>query len=582
MKRLLIQLLLILSAFSIATAAPVTPDRAKNAAKQYLRHNLGHTVGIRQIEEPKVPTKSSSSAPAYYAFEADGGGFVIIAGDDALPPVIGWSPTGSFSFEDMPAHVAAWFTMWQNIADAVRNGRTAPLHGVRNEWEEIEMGTMPLYAAASRQLETAQWDQIPPFNNFCPNNSVAGCVAVATAIVMRYHKWPEAGTGTLPFYNYTDDTGVSRSEGPIELGRKYDWDNMPLTVDDSTPIEAQDEIARLIHETGVMVRSNYNPEGTGAYSTDVYPGLVEYYGYDAAAFQYFKCYYSDSQWTAMLTDNIDRVGPVYYSGYSDEGGHAFVLDGYSNGRFHINFGWGGRVDGFYTLPAFDEFTRGHSAILNIKKDEGGPVAEGLFIDGYGSEQGLSCDTEEFITGEEFEVQVNYLFNMSARPFKGYIALAIAHRDGSMGEIVAESDLLEIPAQFGYSYTITECVIFGDILIGDRLRLYYRSENTPEWTYIPANIEDGNTGEIPIADAQSLEEVTSFRYTSSSGELVLSTKPDAQWSITDAGGNPLEEGISFDAGVLTIDTSLYVEGSYILTLTKGYDSKTIEFVFGKKR
>ena len=578
MKRLLIQLSLL--AFGTANAAPVSPVRAEMAAKQYLQAETGRAVSLKQVADPLYMTKSASAEPAYYIFEAQGGGFVIIAGDDRLSPVIGWSDKGNFDVAHMPDHVASWLAMWRDIADAMRSGRLKSASGTASEWEEIEMGRTPVYAAA-KTLETARWGQGTPYNNFCPNNSVAGCVAVATAIVMRYHEWPPRGQGELPSYTYTDNQGVTRQEDAITLGREYAWDNMPLELDDSTPIDAQDEVAKLIHETGVMVQSNYNPDGTGAYTSDVYGGLVKYYFYDAGTFQYYKEYYTDNQWHQMLVDNIDRVGPVLYSGYSETDGHAFVLDGYNaQGQFRINFGWNGNYDGYYNFPAFDEFTKGHSAILNIKKDEGGSVAEGLYIDGNGREQGLTCEETDFEVGKEFNVECKYLFNLSSRMFDGEIALGVLHRDGTIGELV-DVDSIMIIAFGGYSILYEECVLEENILIGDRLCMFFRSSNTPEWTRILANVEEGNSSEIPIVDAKSIEEVTSIRYTANSGILVISTKKDASWKIEDSDGTSYTDGVTFEEGVLTVDTNQFRKDSYNLTLSKGYDSKTVEIIFGKK-
>ena len=49
-----------------------------------------------------------------------------------------------------------------------------------------------------------------------------------------------------------------------------------------------------------------------------------------------------STWQVLLKEQLDLHWPVYYSGHSDEGGHAFICDGYNdNDLFHFNWGWGG-------------------------------------------------------------------------------------------------------------------------------------------------------------------------------------------------------------------------------------------------
>lgn len=566
-------------------ASEVSPEKAAAVARQILTNGGSRSSSVRLLAEDPARTKASG-LPAYYVFEGDRGGFAIVPSDDGLSPVIGWSPDGTFCTEGMPPHVRAWMEMWERIVGAVRSGRLGPAPGAVKEWAALASGEPSPSAFGSRQLETAQWDQLPPYNAFCPvfegKTCVTGCVATATAIVMRYHEWPVSGTGVLPSYTFTDDEGKQRMVGQITLGYEYQWGKMPLELGNSSSAEEQNAVARLIYDVGVMVRSNYNPGGTGAYTSDVYPGLAEHFGYDASAFEYHREYYSDARWREMLMDNIDKVGPVLYSGYSEEGGHAFVLDGYNTqGLFHINWGWGGRNNAFYAVPAFDEYVEGHSATLGLRKDFGGHEVDGLFIDGGSKgEKGLSSETEIFRRGEPFNIECKYIFNLSSHPFKGDIAVAILHSDGTMGEIL-DSLSVTIQTMMGISLSLENAVITGNILIGDKICLWYRSSNTPEWTVITGNVQDGAASEIPIADALSIEDITSFRYTSATGVLLVSTKEDVLWRLTDASGKEWTEGISFEGGALSIDTNLFPKASYFLTLSKADDIKTVEFVFGKK-
>jgi len=55
---------------------------------------------------------------------------------------------------------------------------------------------------------------------------------------------------------------------------------------------------------------------------------------------------------------------MYYSGYSNAGGHAFVCNGYQEDYFHFNFGWGGSSDGFYTLLDVNGFNQGQGAVMD--------------------------------------------------------------------------------------------------------------------------------------------------------------------------------------------------------------------------
>ena len=567
-------------------AETVSPVKAGKLAGDILRAQGCKSVSVRQVEEPQYLTKASFYDPAYYVFEGDRGGFVIMASDDRVKPVIGWSAEGSYRPEEVPSNMRAWLNMWEDIMAAVKEGREAPQMDAGREWEALEKQLIPCYAN-EKKYETATWGQDDPYNIYCPRYndelSATGCVATATAIVMRCHKWPEAGHGELPSYTYIDDEEIERSINGLTLGNVYDWDNMPLKVNSGTSLESQKQIARLMADVAIMAQSSFYPTGTGAHPVNAAAGLAEYFYYDASIVTFFKEYFTAEEWIAMLKDNLDNVGPIVYAGYSRDGGHAFVLDGYnSKGQFSINWGWGGSGNGYFTFPSFQGFNEGHQAVINMKKDEGGTPAEVLCIDGNGDGGGLTSETTEFEVGVPFDVNCEFIFNMSAQTFTGNFALAVVHRDGTMGEILDQTEEpFVLEAFYGESLYSTELVITEPISIGDHIRMFFNSENTPEWTPIPGNKEDDYyvPESIPIADALYLDEATSFNYSAESGVLSVTTKKDAEWRLADADGNEYTDGIDFTDGVLTINAKDYPLGSYFLTLTKADDSKTIEFVFG---
>lgn len=574
-------------------AETVPPERAKRMAGNVLSAQGCWSRTLTQVVEREALTKSTASDPAYYIFKGDRGGFVITSADDRLTPVLGWSASGDIDGDDIPDNLRSWLCMWSDALERIRNGIQLPQVGARQEWETFEMGRIPMYAT-EKQYETAKWNQEEPFNKYCPQVDgkpcAAGCTAVATSIVMRYHEWPQAGTGVLPEYYYQDDDGTPRMVPAQPLGNVYKWDAMPMVLhsyDDDE--EAKEQVARLIADVGIALQSTYNPGGTGAYTSDIVDVLPRHFFYDASMAEYYLPYYTYGEWTGMLMDNLDKVGPLVYSGSSPkEGGHAFVVDGYNTkGQFSINWGWGGKGNGFFTFPDFDDFKLYNTAVLGIKKDEGGTVKDFLYIDGNGSGSGLTSTTKDFKVGEPFSISCMYIYNLSQHTFTGRFILAVVHRDGSLGEVIddgegEEDDLFTLEPLNGIGLRSDDCVLTEEPQIGDRLCMFFRSENNPELTLITGNKEDGTPYEIPIADASYLDEVTSFRYTSNSGSLVITTKKDAQWKVEDAAGTIYTEGIEFANGELTIQTKQFPYGSYFITLSKGdNDRMSVEFVFGSK-
>ena len=48
---------------------------------------------------------SAGNAPLYVLNRADGHGWVIVAGDDACVPILGYSTEGSFSYDNIPENL---------------------------------------------------------------------------------------------------------------------------------------------------------------------------------------------------------------------------------------------------------------------------------------------------------------------------------------------------------------------------------------------------------------------------------------------------------------------------------------------
>ena len=66
-----------------------------------------------------------------------------------------------------------------------------------------------------------------------------------------------------------------------------------------------------------------------------------------------------------MRSDLNKLRPLYYSANDGQGGHAFILDGYDeDGKFHINWGWGGSYDGYFVVvdnyQEDDEYNPGHN------------------------------------------------------------------------------------------------------------------------------------------------------------------------------------------------------------------------------
>ena len=222
-------------------------------------------------------------------------------------------------------------------------------------------------------LITTKWGLDSPYNDSCPGNFQAGCVAIAMSQIVKYHAHPARGTGTTPAY-YTRSRNIYMP--PVNLEVDYHFNEMG----DAKPLTATEKanVARLIYHCGVSIEMDYgvgSSSGSGAFSEEVPVALSTYFGYGNSLFIFQET--SNIDWDATLRRELDAGRPVYYAGYSVNSngeatsGHAFVCDGYrKNNYFHINWGVTGWTDGWYLTTAFPMYKSMHEIIINIRPDDG--------------------------------------------------------------------------------------------------------------------------------------------------------------------------------------------------------------------
>jgi hypothetical protein len=375
--------LTIVAIFSVILAVPaeakrVEPEKAKKLAQNFVESKRGHwakaDIRLKHTAKKRKQKREQEETALYYVFnvnEAQGGGFVIVAGDDAVKPVLGYSDSGNYDENNLPPNFAYWMDfLGEQIAYAqeLGLGYSAPYDHGQDGW-----------AAISPLIQT-QWNQSAPYNNMTPiyngQRSVTGCVATAMAQIMKYWNHPMQGTGSSQAYTTTTN-GI-----PVPAvqfyNTTYDWQNMKYTYPSSTDNTPQNNaVATLMYHAGVSVSMDYTPESSAAYSNNVVNALKTNFEYDNNI-QLLMRNTNEAIWENTLREQINADMPVFYSGQNSESGHAFILDGYDNmGNFHFNWGWGGRYDGYFVTTALNPGTGGAGAgsgtynqnqaiIINIK------------------------------------------------------------------------------------------------------------------------------------------------------------------------------------------------------------------------
>ena len=368
MRKTILILCLVALTLGNLLAGPVSQQKAQKLGAKFLG-----TTAVSQknadIQLNLVSVAANRDATDYYVFNVSNGeGFVIVAADDRVKPILAYSTTGSFDPNNISEGFGYTLNGFREEIQYVREHDLAATPDIAAEWNAVsKTGSLnrgEQTRAVVGPLCQTLWNQNFPWNSQCPEDEegsgghvYAGCVATAMGMVMKFWDWPAQGVGSHSYFPQGYEQ-QSANFGETE----YHFELMPNTLDSTSTEEEYFHIAQLLHHLGISVDMQYSGQGSGAYSDDVPPVLRNHFRYNCddhiTNYSYWGWGgYTNEQWTQMLKDGgLDELLPLYYSG-SDEsgaGGHAFVCDGYDeNDYFHFNWGWSGRDNAWCPIGALN-------------------------------------------------------------------------------------------------------------------------------------------------------------------------------------------------------------------------------------
>ncbi len=423
MKRYILSLSCLALGIVSAITGPIDRNRAEALAKDFMNKRCSTTASLKCIPVRKGAKAQAKDNEKLYVFNIGSDeGFVVVAGDDNAVPVLGYADTGCFNPEDIPANMAEWLKLNEiYVEHCAQTG--APQIGITSRQGTVVVAPL---------LGDINWGQDYPFNEKCPTYTsggttkhyYVGCVATAATQIMKYHNYPQRGTGSKSYtWNGTELTADFGST-------VYDWNNMlPFYPETGATPSQTDAAATLAAHFGIAVEMDYLPEGSGALSMLVPGALRDYFGYDGATVMRKRAYYSSSEWLELIKGELDAGRPVYYGATSDTGigGHAFVCDGYdSEGYVHINWGWYGRSNGYFLVNHLNP------SELGVGGGTGGYNRDQEIITGIqpatGTDNGFcrplySSSVYCSPFGTDFMLMTN-LSNYDTKPFDGEVGVAL--------------------------------------------------------------------------------------------------------------------------------------------------------------
>ncbi|MDE7116799.1 MAG: C10 family peptidase, partial [Muribaculaceae bacterium] len=313
---------------AVLSASPLTPEQAlKRAQANSPRLKKAATAAPSASFRLSYSLSTPAGEPALYVFDYPASaGYMIVSADDAAAPVLGYADSGNFDSENIPPQMAWWLSQYAaGIEYASEKGIKAS-------------ATTRSSKAAVAPLMKTKWNQGTPYNDLCPSvNSVrcpSGCVATAMAQVMKYHNYPDVGTGrvvaTLPQgQGVTGDPYINLASKP------FDWDNMLDEYSGYSYTTAQaTAVATLMQAAGYASKMSYGVKGSGALSLNAAMALSKNFKYNPNIQYLQRNYFNASDWGEIIYKELAAGRPVMYGGQSTSVGHEFVCDGYDGNGYY--------------------------------------------------------------------------------------------------------------------------------------------------------------------------------------------------------------------------------------------------------
>lgn len=512
MKRIIFIIVLVLT-MTGTSAQHITEQEALDRAMLYMSSMNGSKHAPSRGVDSK-PESAPVQAESIYAFNLKGGGFIIASADNRTLPVLGYSTTGSIDWDNLPPNMQEWLRSYDEAIATL---------GDRIDFKDGNAldNTGPLMATSSQDrkpvepLIKTRWSQDEPYYNECPlyegdnpeyngKICVTGCTATALAQVMRYYEWPKTVPDGLPDYEtYTRYNGTKKTWHIDALPPvTFDWANMLDDYDRTNPDTNEKEqlgndtqrsaVATLMRYCGQAIKTEYTPAASSGQMLRYIRAFIQYFGYSDAELLTNRQYFGVDEWEDIIYDEVSNGRPVLYCGYQGtSSGHAFICDGYDgNGLFHINWGWRGQDDGYYSLSVLNPYDKtstgsdiigfsiNQSAVVHINPTE---KMEPI---------GFNCEDESYLhenisllNGNTVKYQFSYNNEDAGKVSQDY-ALGTIADDGALNPVFIGDPSDSILYDVNSMTVVIDSTRFQP---GDSLRLYpmYRIRKTgAEWKVIP--------------------------------------------------------------------------------------------------
>lgn len=360
-----------------ANAGIIDANAARNAARSFINKHAVTTlksptaanIRLAHVEASKV------EGNAYYVFNIDGGGWVIIAGDDRAKEVLAYGDKGNIDMNDLPGNMKDYLNLYKNQIEEMQSykGEVFPIRSAKR-------------STVVEPLTKSTWGQDEPMDRMCPmaGNELAavGCGPLAMAQIMYYWKYPTENPGLDSYYIYGFGTVPELPATTFDYSLMlpaytiYNPETGGVSLGTYTDEQAE-EVAKLCRYCGQACKVRYG-SSSGAYSYDQRDAFkIMGFSQDAKLIGIDPSYYCDNrnkyteeEWKNLIYAELEAGHPIPYHNVDFIDGHAWVLDGVdADGKFHMNWGWYERYNGWFEYGAFTVYPNGEEWNFNGSSNE---------------------------------------------------------------------------------------------------------------------------------------------------------------------------------------------------------------------
>ena len=502
MKKFLLFTIAALCCSTVGNSKQLSETDAKSVADNFFVAKSINGKNNIAVTPMKLAYKSLNSATgiegAYYVFNRGlRNGYVVVAGDDLVTtPVLGYSENGSFHIDSIPDNMRYWLDEYQRQIEYLQEKGIQATPAQPKKWST---SVAPL-------LGETNWGQDDPYNLLCPTlsngkHAAAGCVATAMAQIMYYWQWPKVGVGSHS-YNWTYNN-VSTTLSADFSKSEYQWDLMTPKYDKTSNENSRLAVAKLLSDIGISVNMNYNTS-SGANTNSVLDAFLNYFNYDKHVHSLGRISFRSEDWEQKIKTELDEGRPVYYSGQSNYGGHAFVCDGYNqDGYFHFNWGWNGYADGYFLTTALDP-TQERTDRVN----EGYNIYQGITIgiqpptqnsspNGYFNMNNWSLNTKECSVGSTIKISLSDFWSVYSDTYNFDFALNLFQGEELVTSQLFVSNRSAAPRRLFGSYNVN--FLFPITLADGEYRLYpqYKLHSEPDSKYQNMSVDIATPSYIKV-------------------------------------------------------------------------------------